>query len=182
MLAQSRRWFTQMGLTLNEQKTRVCEGRHEAFDFLGYTFGPLRSRKKGHRYVGAGPAKKAVKRVKGRIRQILRPGNQARVGRGEGGAQPRGARVGELLQLWHSGSGLPGGGSLCRRADAILSWAEASSPLARGAALLRGARLWGSGSPFAGASSRCAICACPGVRPVREPDVGKLQVRFDEEE
>src|SRR5213593_5218221 len=77
VLAQSRRWFTQMGLTLNEQKTRVCDGRREAFDFLGYTFGPLRSWKTGHRYLGAMPGKKAVKRIKGRIRQILRPGNQA---------------------------------------------------------------------------------------------------------
>jgi RNA-directed DNA polymerase len=75
VLAQSRRWFTQMGLTLNEQKTRVCDGRREAFTFLGYTFGPMRYRKTGQRYLGAAPAQKAVQRVKGRIRQILRPGN-----------------------------------------------------------------------------------------------------------
>jgi RNA-directed DNA polymerase len=77
VLAQSRRWFTHMGLTLNEQKTRVCQGRREAFTFLGYTFGPMRYRKDGHWYLGAAPAKKAVQRVKGRIREILRPGNQA---------------------------------------------------------------------------------------------------------
>jgi len=77
VLAQSRRWVTQMGLTLNEQKTRVCDGRTEPFTFLGYTFGPLRYRKDGHWYVGPAPAKKAVQRVKGRIRAILRPGNQA---------------------------------------------------------------------------------------------------------
>jgi RNA-directed DNA polymerase len=77
VLAQSRRWLTQMGLTLNEQKTRVCDGRRESFDFLGYTFGPMRYRKDGRRYTGAAPAKKAVQRVKGRIRQILHPGNQA---------------------------------------------------------------------------------------------------------
>jgi RNA-directed DNA polymerase len=76
-LAQSRRWFAQMGLTLNEPKTRVCDGRRESFDFLGYTFGPMRYRKDGHWYLGAAPAKKAVTRVKGRIRQNLRPGNQA---------------------------------------------------------------------------------------------------------
>jgi RNA-directed DNA polymerase len=75
VLAQSRQWFVQMGLTLNEQKTRVCDGRREAFSFLGYTFGPMRSRKNGHRYLGARPAKKAVQRIKGRIREILRPGN-----------------------------------------------------------------------------------------------------------
>ena len=76
VLAQSRRWFVQMGLTLNEQKTRVCEGRCESFSFLGYTFGPMRYRKDGHWYLGATPAKKAVQRVKERIRGILRPGNQ----------------------------------------------------------------------------------------------------------
>jgi RNA-directed DNA polymerase len=75
-LAQTRRWFTQMGLTLNEQKTRICDGRREAFTFLGYTFGPVRHWKDGHWYLGATPAKKAVQRVKGRIRQILRPSNQ----------------------------------------------------------------------------------------------------------
>src|SRR2546430_16434644 len=51
-------------------------GRREAFTFLGYAFGPMRYRKDGHWYLGAAPAKKAVKRVKGRIRQILRPSNQ----------------------------------------------------------------------------------------------------------
>jgi RNA-directed DNA polymerase len=76
VLAQSRRWFAQMGLTLNDQKTRVCDGRRESFSFLGYTFGPMRYRKDGHWYLGAAPAKKAVKRIKGRIRQILRPTNQ----------------------------------------------------------------------------------------------------------
>ena len=77
VLAQSRRWFAQMGLTLNEQKTRLGDGRHEAFTFLGYTFGPMHYRKDGHWYLGARPAQKAVKRIKGRIRQILRPTNQA---------------------------------------------------------------------------------------------------------
>ena len=34
-------------------------------------------RKDGHGYLGAAPAKKAVQRIKGRIRQVLRPSNQA---------------------------------------------------------------------------------------------------------
>jgi len=77
VLARTRRWLTHMGLTLNEQKTRVCDGRKEPFTFLGYTFGPMRYRKDGHWYLGAAPAKQAVQRIKGRIRQILRPSNQA---------------------------------------------------------------------------------------------------------
>ncbi len=77
VLAQTRQWFQEMGLTLNDQKTRLCNGRREAFTFLGYTFGPMYYRKDGHWYLGAVPAKKAVQRVKRRIRQILRPANQA---------------------------------------------------------------------------------------------------------
>jgi RNA-directed DNA polymerase len=77
VLAQTRQWFTQMGLTLNEQKTRVCDGRTEPFTFLGYTFGTMHYRKDGHWYLGAAPATKAVQRIKGRIRHILRPTNQA---------------------------------------------------------------------------------------------------------
>jgi RNA-directed DNA polymerase len=53
------------------------DGRTEPFTFLGYTFGPLHYRKDGHGSLGAAPAQKAVQRVKGRIRAILRPGNQA---------------------------------------------------------------------------------------------------------
>jgi hypothetical protein len=34
VLAQSRRWFARMGLTLNEQKTRVCDGRRESFSLV----------------------------------------------------------------------------------------------------------------------------------------------------
>ena len=77
VLAQIRRWFTQMGLMLHEQKTRLVDGRTAPFTFLGYTFGPLHYRKDGHGYLGAAPAKKAGQRIKGRIRGILCPGNQA---------------------------------------------------------------------------------------------------------
>ena len=77
VLAQIRRWVTRMGLTLNEQKTRVVQARDEPFTFLGYTFGPMHYRKDGHWYLGAAPAKKAIQRIKGRIRGILRPGTQA---------------------------------------------------------------------------------------------------------
>jgi RNA-directed DNA polymerase len=64
-----------MGLTLNEQKTRLCNGRREPFTFLGYTCGPMYYRKDGHWYLGAAPAKKAVQRIKRRIRAILGPAN-----------------------------------------------------------------------------------------------------------
>ena len=181
VLAQSRRWFAQMGLTLNEQKTRVCDGRREAFDFLGYTFGPMRYRKDGHWYLGAAPAKKAVKRIKGRIRQILRPSNQAPWDEVSGGAQPRGARVGALLRLRHAAHGVSGGRSLCLGTCTALSAAATQGPVARDEALLRGRGLRGAGRASASALSSWATCACSGVKPVREPDAGKPHVRFDEE-
>ena len=44
--------------------------------FLGYSFGPLRYRKDGHWYLGASPSKKSVQRIKAKIGEILRPGEQ----------------------------------------------------------------------------------------------------------
>jgi RNA-directed DNA polymerase len=51
-------------------------GRKETFDFLGYTFGPLRYRKDGHWYLGAGPSKKSVARLRQKVNELLEPGNQ----------------------------------------------------------------------------------------------------------
>jgi RNA-directed DNA polymerase len=64
-----------LGLALNETKTRIVDGHQESFDFLGYTYGPERSRKDGHWYLSAKPSKKSVKRVKEKVRKVLRPGN-----------------------------------------------------------------------------------------------------------
>lgn len=63
-----------IGLTLNMTKTRLCEARSDHFDFLGYTFGPERFRKDGHWYLAAKPSKKAISRLRGRIRDTLRAG------------------------------------------------------------------------------------------------------------
>lgn len=64
-----------IGLSLNEAKTNIVDALGENFDFLGYTFGPERFRKDGHWYLCAKPSHKSVQRFKGRVRQILRPGN-----------------------------------------------------------------------------------------------------------
>jgi RNA-directed DNA polymerase len=66
-----RRWFTTMGLELNERKTSVKQARTEAFDFLGYTFTMLHSYKTGVRYPGAIPSKKAIQRLKHDLRGWL---------------------------------------------------------------------------------------------------------------
>src|ERR1019366_1578707 len=71
VLETTRRWMTNIGLALNETKTRVCHARCEPFDFLGYTFGPLYSPRTGGRYNGARPSKKAVASIKETIRRRL---------------------------------------------------------------------------------------------------------------
>jgi RNA-directed DNA polymerase len=70
-----RRWMTRIGLELNETKTRVRDGRRESFDFLGYSFGPMYSPRTGGRYLGAAPSKKALHRLKEKIRHQLQPSN-----------------------------------------------------------------------------------------------------------
>ncbi len=65
--------LTRMGLTLNMSKTSIKDARTEPFDFLGYSFGPHRRWKDGQVYMGASPSKKSVARLRGRVREVLRP-------------------------------------------------------------------------------------------------------------
>jgi RNA-directed DNA polymerase len=77
--AQALEWTRQvmprLGLTLNEAKTKLRQARRESFDFLGYTFGPHRYWKDGHRYLGASPSKKSVARLRQKVNAVLRPSN-----------------------------------------------------------------------------------------------------------
>jgi len=75
-LEWTRRVMAAIGLSLNETKTCVRNGRRDHFDFLGYTFGPDRNRKDGQWYLAAKPSKKAVRRLKEKVRAQLRPGNK----------------------------------------------------------------------------------------------------------
>lgn len=69
------RWAVEnIGLTLNERKTRLCDARKEPFDFLGYTFGPERYRRDGHWYLSAKPSRKSQQRLKQTVRQHLQRG------------------------------------------------------------------------------------------------------------
>ncbi|WP_245444655.1 group II intron reverse transcriptase/maturase [Microvirga sp. KLBC 81] len=64
--------MTRLGLTVHETKTSVRDARHEQFDFLGYTFGPHRLRKRaGHRYLGASPSKRSVQRLQDTVGAML---------------------------------------------------------------------------------------------------------------
>jgi RNA-directed DNA polymerase len=64
-------------LTLNEKKTSVRNARVERFDFLGYTFGPHYSMRTGREYIGYSPSKKSVARIKGKVGDLLVPGNSS---------------------------------------------------------------------------------------------------------
>jgi RNA-directed DNA polymerase len=92
-LAWTGRVMIRLGLALNEAKTAVRDARREAFDFLGYSFGPHRYRKDGHWYLGASPSKKSVLRLKAKVSDLLVPGNI--------GAWPEvRARLNRLLRGW----------------------------------------------------------------------------------
>lgn len=63
-----RRLITRLGLTVNEQKTRLVRLPEETFDFLGYTIGRFHGRG-GRAYIGTRPSKKSVRRLKERIHE-----------------------------------------------------------------------------------------------------------------
>jgi RNA-directed DNA polymerase len=72
------RWVVErIGLSLNETKTCIRDARREAFDFLGYTFGPMVYRQTGSTYLGVAPSKKRVMRFKQSLRSVLHAGNHA---------------------------------------------------------------------------------------------------------
>jgi RNA-directed DNA polymerase len=75
-LAWTRQAMTRLGLTLNEEKTSLKDARRERFDFLGYAFGPEYHRKEGRRYLSASPSSKSVQRLKGKVNELLVPGNK----------------------------------------------------------------------------------------------------------
>ncbi len=68
----TRRTITRLGLTLNEDKTRLKDARRERFEFLGYSFGLHWHRRDGKAYLGASPSPKSVARLKGHVRDHLK--------------------------------------------------------------------------------------------------------------
>ena len=59
--------MAKLKLTVNEDKTQLRRIPDESFDFLGYKFGRLYSRKTGNARLGMRPSKKAIKRMVQRI-------------------------------------------------------------------------------------------------------------------
>ena len=70
-----KRVMTGMGLTLNEEKTKLRAAREERFDFLGYSFGPFWPRLPKKRYLGASPSAKSRKRLKAKVHALTQASN-----------------------------------------------------------------------------------------------------------
>jgi group II intron reverse transcriptase/maturase len=68
-LATMRSMMERLKLTVNEEKTHLCRLPEETFDFLGYTFGRLWSRRTGQPYYGMRPSKKAITRLRREIHE-----------------------------------------------------------------------------------------------------------------
>ncbi len=58
-----RSMMDRLKLTVNDDKTHVCQLPLERFDFLGYTFGRCYKRDTGRAYMGTRPSKKSIKRM-----------------------------------------------------------------------------------------------------------------------
>jgi RNA-directed DNA polymerase len=61
-LAALRQVASQIGLTVNEDKTHVCRLPEGRFDFLGYSFERCYSQRTGRSYLGSRPSKKSIRR------------------------------------------------------------------------------------------------------------------------
>ena len=67
-LTVTRQLMVRLGLTVNEEKTRLVSLPEERFDFLGYTLGRFYG-KGGRPYIGTKPSRKAVKRLTAAIHE-----------------------------------------------------------------------------------------------------------------
>ena len=163
-LTWTRRVMTTMGLSLNETKTCTRNAREEHFAFLGYTFGPERYRKDGHWYLAAKPSKKSVQRLKGKVRGLLRPGNQGTrtVVVRDLNRQLRGWV--QLLQLWDTPSRVSGCGTTTST-NAYATFSGVATRCPRGAPA-GSTPLWSSGNWGSCGFGRCTWEH--GREPVRE--------------
>jgi hypothetical protein len=57
-------------LTVNEEKTHICQIPQESFDFLGYTFGRYYSRRTGRPYISQRSSRKKIQAVCRRISEV----------------------------------------------------------------------------------------------------------------
>jgi len=65
-----RKMMSQLKLTVNETKTRLCRLPEETFDFLGYTLGRNYDRRTGQPYLGPRPSRKKINRLCAEISEL----------------------------------------------------------------------------------------------------------------
>jgi group II intron reverse transcriptase/maturase len=70
-LARLREILERLGLTLNEEKSRVVDAEKEPFDFLGFTFRRVWNRERTKRATLYYPSKKAQKRLRARVKKVF---------------------------------------------------------------------------------------------------------------
>jgi len=68
-----RKMMSELRLTVNETKTRLCHVPGDTFDFLGYTIGRCWSPKTGRSYIGTKPSAKKINRLKREISEQTSP-------------------------------------------------------------------------------------------------------------
>jgi group II intron reverse transcriptase/maturase len=69
--------LTELGLSLNEAKTKVMDAREDEFDFLGFTIGIKRGIRTGKEFPLVRPSRKAMKHVKAEIKRLTCSRNHA---------------------------------------------------------------------------------------------------------
>jgi RNA-directed DNA polymerase len=65
-----KRVIEDLGLTLNEEKTRIVDARQEIFNFLGFSIGMKRGKKTGKMYPHTEPSKKALKHIRSEVKRL----------------------------------------------------------------------------------------------------------------
>ena len=100
-------------LTVNEEKTRICKVPEGEFDFLGYTFGRMYSRRTGQARINFWPSKKSIQRM---VRKIHVLTAEAMVW------QETTALVGELNRMLHGWANYFQVGTVSRAYRAIDSY------------------------------------------------------------
>ena len=70
--------MAQLKLSLNPAKTSIKDARRERFDFLGYSFGPVRLRPpRSGWYLAACPSKRSLAQLRASVAEVLCPSNVA---------------------------------------------------------------------------------------------------------
>lgn len=176
----TRQVMTRIGLTLNEAKTSIRQARQEQFDFLGYTFGPYRYRKDGHWYVGTGPSKKSVSRVRQKIGDLLKPSNVQPWEKVRDQLNSHTARLGCVFQPGYEADGVSGRRSPRLHARSVIPDSATQGAVARRRAISghRSVRIVWS----AAVAQRSFVVAVvtSEVKSVGKPDARNGHVRFDE--